>query len=192
MKVTSKPASDQSHGKYKTRISAFGALGYRNYRLFFIGQSISLIGTWTTRLATSWLVYRLTHSGFLLGLIGFTSQIPTFLLAPIGGVCADRLDRRSVLILTQILLALQTLTMAVLAISQRITFFEIIFLSLLQGVINAFEIPSRNVFLVDLIEGPADWGNAVALTYSMENMARLLGAALAGSRSQQSVRVTAF
>ena len=98
-----KTPSDESRGRYKIRISALRALSYRNYRLFFIGQSISLIGTWTTRLATSWLVYRLTRSGFLLGLIGFTGQIPTFLLAPIGGVWADRLDRRGVLILTQIL-----------------------------------------------------------------------------------------
>ena len=175
-----KTPSDDSRGSYKIRLSALRALGYRNYRLFFTGQSISLIGTWTTRLATSWLVYRLTRSGFLLGLIGFTGQIPTFLLAPIGGVWADRLDRRGVLILTQILLALQTLTMAVLTLSERITLLEIICLSLLQGVINAFEIPSRNAFLVDLVEGRADWGNAIALTYSMENMARLVGAALAG------------
>jgi MFS family permease len=178
--VIPKTPPDESFGRRKIRISAFRALGYRNYRLFFTGQSISLIGTWTTRLATSWLVYRLTRSEFLLGLIGFTSQIPTFLLAPIGGVWADRLDRRSVLILTQILLALQTLTMAVLTLSERITLIEIICLSSLQGIINAFEIPSRNAFLVDLVEGREDWGNAIALTYSMDNIARLVGAALAG------------
>ncbi len=175
-----KTLSDESHGRNKIQIFALRALRYRNYRLFFIGQSISLIGTWTTRLATSWLVYRLTRSGFLLGLIGFTAHIPTFLLAPIGGVWADRLDRRGVLILTQILLALQTLTMAVLTFSGRITLLEIICLSLLQGFVNAFEIPSRNAFLVDLVEGRSDWGNAIALTYSMENLARLVGAALAG------------
>jgi len=133
-----------------------------------------------TRVATSWLVYRLTRSEFLLGLIGFTAQLPTFLLAPLGGVWADRLDRRSVLTLTQILLASQTLTMAVLTLSGRIALWEIVCLSLLQGVINAFEIPCRNAFLVDLVEGHEDWGNAIALTYSMDNLARLVGAALAG------------
>jgi MFS family permease len=133
-----------------------------------------------TRVATSWLVYRLTRSEFLLGLIGFTAQLPTFLLAPLGGVWADRLDRRSVLTLTQILLASQTLTMAVLTLSGRIALLEIVCLSLLQGVINAFEIPCRNAFLVDLVEGHEDWGNAIALTYSMDNLARLVGAALAG------------
>jgi len=160
--------------------SALRALGYRNYRLFFSGQSISLFGTWTTRLATSWLVYRLTHSVFLLGLVGFTGQIPTFLLAPIGGVLADRLNRRSVLIVTQILLSLQTLTMGVLTLSKRITVLDIICLSALQAIVNAFEIPSRNSFLVVLVAGRADWGNAIALTYAMENMARLAGAAVAG------------
>lgn len=170
----------EPRGRYEGRSSALRALGYRNYRLFFSGQGISLIGTWMTRLATSWLIYRLTGSGLLLGLIGFTGQIPTFLLAPIGGVWADRLDRRGVLILAQILLAVQTLTMAALTLSRRITIAEIICLSVMQGVINAFEIPSRNSFLVELVEGRADWGNAIALTYSMENMARLVGAALAG------------
>lgn len=158
----------------------FRALGYRNYRLFFSGQSISLIGTWTTRLATGWLVYRLTHSAFLLGVIGFANQIPTFLLAPFGGVLADRLDRRVVLILSQILLSAQTTTMAFLTLSRRITVVEVICLSALQAVINGFEIPARNSFLVDLVEGRADWGNAIALTYAMENMSRLAGAALAG------------
>jgi MFS family permease len=133
-----------------------------------------------TRVATSWLVYRLTRSEFLLGFIGFAAQLPTFLLAPLGGVWADRLDRRSVLTLTQILLASQTLTMAVLTLSGRIALWEIVCLSLTQGVINAFEIPCRNAFLVDLVEGHEDWGNAIALTYSMDNLARLVGAALAG------------
>jgi MFS family permease len=178
--VIPKTPLDEFPVRPKIRISAFRALGYRNYRLFFTGQSISLMGTWMTRLATSWLVYRLTRSEFLLGLIGFIGQIPTFLLAPLGGVWADRLDRRSVLILTQILLASQTLTMAILTLSGRITLVEIICLSLLQGVVNAFEIPSRNAFLVDLVQGREDWGNAIALTYSMDNIARLVGAALAG------------
>ena len=133
-----------------------------------------------TQVATSWLVYRLTRSEFLLGFIGFAAQLPTFLLAPLGGVWADRLDRRSVLTLTQILLASQTLTMAVLTLSGRITLLEIVCLSLLQGIINAFEIPCRNAFLVDLVNGREDWGNAIALTYSMDNLARLVGAALAG------------
>jgi len=164
-----------------TRGSIFRALRFRNYRLFFIGQSISLVGTWTTRLATGWLVFRLTHSGLLLGVIGFTGQIPTFALAALGGVWADRLHRQRLLVLTQVLLMIQTLIMAVLTLTNRITFVEIVSLSLFQGFINAFEIPCRNSFLLDLVEGRANWGNAIAVTYSMENLARLLGAVLAGS-----------
>ncbi|HLH38178.1 MAG TPA: MFS transporter, partial [Bryobacteraceae bacterium] len=115
------------------------ALRHRNFRLFFTGQSISLIGTWMTRIATAWLVYELTKSSLLLGLVGFAGQIPTFLLAPFAGVWVDRLDRQRVLVVTQVLAMLQSLALAVLTLSGRITIHQILWLSAFQGAINAFD-----------------------------------------------------
>ncbi len=159
---------------------AWRALRHRNFRLFFGGQSISLIGTWMTRLATSWLVYRLTGSAFLLGIVGFSGQIPTFLLAPFAGVWVDRLNRRHVLIVTQILAMLQSFALAVLTLTKHITIHEIIWLSVFQGMINAFDMPGRQAFLVEMVEDRQDLGNAIALNSSMVNMARLVGPSLAG------------
>jgi len=159
---------------------AWRALRHRNFRLFFGGQSISLIGTWMTRLATSWLVYRLTGSAFLLGIVGFSGQIPTFLLAPFAGVWVDRLNRRHVLIVTQILAMVQSFALAVLTLTKHITIHEIIWLSAFQGMINAFDMPGRQAFLVEMVEDKQDLGNAIALNSSMVNMARLLGPSLAG------------
>jgi MFS family permease len=156
------------------------ALRHRNFRLFFVGQSISLIGTWMTRVATSWLVYRLTGSALLLGTVGFAGQIPTFLLAPFAGVWVDRLDRRKLLVWTQALAALQSLALAALTLTKVITIREIIALSALQGLINAFDMPGRQAFLVQMVEDKQDLGNAIALNSSMVNMARLIGPALAG------------
>jgi MFS family permease len=162
------------------KINALRALGHRNFRLFFCGQSLSLIGTWMTRLATSWLVYRLTGSSFLLGVVTFAGQIPTFLLGPLAGVWADRWERRRVLLITQFLAALQSLALAALTLSGRITVWEVVCLSVLQGVINAFDMPARQSFLVQMVEGRADLSNAIALNSTMVNGARLLGPALAG------------
>src|ERR1700732_2860565 len=159
---------------------AIRALRARNYRLFFSGQIISLIGTWMTRIATSWLVYRLTGSAVLLGIVGFAGQIPTFLLAPFAGVWVDRLTRRNVLIATQILAMLQSFALAVLTLTKHITIHEIILLSVFQGMINAFDMPGRQAFLVEMVEDKQDLGNAIALNSSMVNMARLLGPSLAG------------
>ncbi len=156
------------------------ALRHRNYRLYFIGQSISLVGTWMTRLATGWLVWRLTQSPEMLGLVGFAGQIPTFLLGPFAGVWADRLDRHRVLVITQILAMVQSFTLAALTISGVINIGEILGLQLLQGVINAFEMPTRQALLVQLIEDRADLPNAVALNSSMVNGARLIGPSIAG------------
>jgi MFS family permease len=161
-------------------INALRALKHRNFRLFFCGQSVSLVGTWMTRLATSWLVYRLTGSTFLLGVIGFTGQIPTFLMAPIAGVWVDRWDRRRVLLVTQLLAAVQSLLLAGLTMSGHITIWEIAVLSMFQGLINAFDMPARQSFLVQMVNGRADLGNAIALNSTMVNGARLLGPALAG------------
>ena len=162
------------------KIDALRALRHRNFRLYFCGQSVSLVGTWITRVATAWLVYRLTGSSLLLGVISFAGQIPTFLLAPVAGVWVDRLERRPVLLVTQFLAALQSLVLAGLTFSGRITIPEIVALSVFQGLINAFDMPARQSFLVQMVEGRADLGNAIALNSTMVNGARLLGPALAG------------
>ena len=159
---------------------AWRALRHRNFRLFFGGQSISLIGTWMTRIATAWLVYRLTGSAWLLGIVGFAGQIPTFLMAPFAGVWVDRLNRRHVLVVTQALAMIQSLILAALTLSHRITVTEIVVLSVFQGFINAFDMPGRQAFLVEMINGREDLGNAIALNSSMVNMARLVGPSLAG------------
>src|SRR5689334_3317494 len=156
------------------------ALGHRNYRLFFAGQSISLIGTWMTRIATSWLVYRLTGSALLLGVVGFAGQIPTFLLAPFAGVWIDRLNRHHVLVITQILAMLQSFALAALTLTKHINVQEIIWLGALQGAINAFDMPGRQAFLIEMVD-KAHLGNAIALNSSMVNMARLIGPSLAGA-----------
>jgi MFS family permease len=149
--------------------------------LYFGGQSISLIGTWMTRLATSWLVYRLTGSAFLLGVVGFAGQIPTFLFAPFAGVWIDRLDRRQVLLVTQILAMVQSLALAFLTLARHINIHEIIWLSAFQGLINAFDMPARQAFLVQMVVDKQDLGNAIALNSSMVNLARLVGPSLAGA-----------
>jgi MFS family permease len=162
------------------KTDALRALRHRNFRLFFCGQSISLIGTWMTRVATSWLVYRLTGSSFLLGTVSFASQIPTFLLGPVAGVWADRWNRRRVLLITQSLAAVQSLVLAGLTLSGRITVTEIILLSIMQGLINAFDMPTRQSSFVHMVNGRADLSNAIALNSTMVNGARLFGPALAG------------
>src|SRR5579884_1596333 len=156
------------------------ALRHRNYRLFFGGQSVSLIGTWMTRLATSWLVYRLTHSALLLGLVSFAGQIPTFLLAPFAGVWVDRWNRHRALVVTQILSMVQSFALAALALTGVIRVWEVIVLMLFQGVVNAFDMPTRQAFVVQMIDRPEDLGNAIALNSSMVNGARLIGPAVAG------------
>jgi MFS family permease len=159
---------------------AWRALRHRNFRLFFSGQSISLIGTWMTRVATSWLVYRLTGSALLLGLVSFAGQIPTFLLAPFAGVLVDRLNRRNLLVWTQVLAAVQSLGLAALTLAKVITIHEILALSVFQGLINAFDMPGRQSFLVQMVDDKKDLQNAIALNSSMVNLARLAGPALAG------------
>jgi MFS family permease len=156
------------------------ALRHRNYRLFFAGQSASLVGTWITRIATSWLVYRLTGSELLLGMVGFFGQIPTMLLAPFAGVLVDRWDRHRMLVATQVLSALQSLALAVLTFSGVITVRHILLLQVLQGVINAFDTPARQSFVVEMVEDRADLPNAIALNSSMVNGARIAGPSIGG------------
>jgi MFS family permease len=157
------------------------ALQHRNYRLFFGGQSVSLVGTWITRLATSWLVYRLTGSELLLGVTGFAGQIPMLLLAPFAGVLVDRWNRHRILVITQILSALQSLALAVLALANVITVAEIIALQVVQGVINAFDTPARQAFIVEMVDDRADLPNAIALNSSMFNASRIVGPAIGGA-----------
>jgi MFS family permease len=160
---------------------ALRALRHRNYMLFFSGQTVSLVGTWMTRLATSWLVYRLTHSALLLGVVGFASQIPLFVLGPFAGVWVDRLDRHRVLVVTQVLSMMQSFMLAGLALSNRITVADILWLSLFQGLINAFDMPARQAFVIEMVNDRSDLPSAIALNSSMVNAARLIGPSVAGA-----------
>jgi MFS family permease len=156
------------------------ALRYRNYRLFFTGQLISLIGTWMTSIATSWLVYRLTGSALMLGAVGFAGQLPAFLFGPAAGLTIDRWDRRRILLATQVLAMLQSLSLAALTLSHTITMTSLMMLTAVDGVINAFDMSCRQAFVVDLIEDKKDLGNAIALNSSMVNAARLIGPSIGG------------
>jgi MFS family permease len=156
------------------------ALRSRNYRLFFIGQSISLVGTWMQQVAMSWLVYRLTGSAFLLGVVGFVGQIPTFLLAPVAGVLADRWDKRRLLIATQTLSMLQAAALAFFVLAGTVQVWQIVTLSLILGITSTFDIPARQSFIVEMVDNREDLGNAIALNSSMFNAARLIGPSIAG------------
>jgi MFS family permease len=156
------------------------ALRHRNFRLFFSGQSVSLIGTWITRIATSWLVYRLTHSAMLLGLVGFCGQIPTLLLAPVAGVLVDRWDRHRILIWTQAMSALQSLALALLALTGTITVEWVLVLQVVQGLINAFDMPARQAFVVHMVDDREDLPNAIALNSTMVNGSRIIGPSIGG------------
>ncbi|MGO9567420.1 MAG: MFS transporter [Desulfomonilaceae bacterium] len=167
--------------KEKTQLKSIArALRHRNFRLFFLGQSVSLIGTWMQRIAVGWLVYRLTDSAFLLGVVGFAGQIPAFVLAPFAGVLADRWNRHRLLILTQALAMMQAFVLAYLVITETVVVWQIIVLSLVLGVVTAFDIPVRQSFMIEMIEEKTDLGNAIALNSSMVNGARLLGPSVAG------------
>src|ERR1700722_5040038 len=156
------------------------ALRHRNYRLFFAGQLVSLIGTFLTQIATAWLVYSMTHRALLLGVVGFAGQIPMFVLTPFAGVWVDRINRQKLLIGTQTLAMLQSLALAFLALTHRINVPEIIGLSIFQGLINAFDIPGRQAFVVEMVTDRTDLPNAIALNSTMVHGARLIGPALAG------------
>jgi len=160
--------------------TVFRALRHKNYRLFFAGQSISLIGTWMQQIAVSWLVYSMTNSAFLLGLVGFSSQIATFLLAPLAGVIADRHHRHRLLLITQSLAMLQAFVLYILYVTHAIAVWHIILLSLVLGAINAFDIPVRQSFTVDMLNDREDLSNAIALNSSMVNVARLIGPSIGG------------
>ena len=156
------------------------SLQHRNFRLFFGGQSISLVGTWITRVATSWLIYRLTGSELLLGLAGFCGQIPTLLIAPFAGVLVDRMDRRRMLVITQAASLAQSALLAALTLSGQITVTQIVVLQVLQGIINAFDTPARQAFVSEMIEDRRDLPNAIALNSSMVNGSRIIGPSVGG------------
>jgi MFS family permease len=173
-------ASTEADSGRSLRWQAAGrALRHRNFQLFFSGQLISLVGTWMQSVAQSWLVYKLTGSGLLLGAVGFASQIPVFLVAPIGGITADRTNRKHVVIATQVASMLLAFVLAGLTLSGKIQVWHIFVLASLLGVVNAFDIPGRQSFLVDMV-GKEDLMNAIALNSSMFNGARVIGPAIAG------------
>jgi len=158
----------------------FRTLQSRNYRLFFIGQFISLIGTWIQQIAVSWLIYKMTNSVFLLGLVGFVSQFPTFVITPFAGVWSDRFNRHKILVLTQTLSLIQALVLAILVLSGAITVWQIILLSLFIGCVNAIDMPNRQSFVIYMIDDRNDLGNAIALNSAMFNGARFIGPFIAG------------
>lgn len=156
------------------------ALQHRNYRLFFGGQSISLVGTWITRVATGWLIYRLTGSALLLGLAGFCGQIPTLLVTPFAGVLVDRMDRRKILVATQVASLLQSALLAGLTLADKVTVAQIVALQVFQGVINAFDTPARQAFVSEMVDDRRDLPNAIALNSSMVNGSRIVGPSIGG------------
>lgn len=156
------------------------ALRHRNYRLFFVGQSISLIGTWMQQIAMSWMVYRLTSSELMLGLVSFAGNIPVIIFAPIAGILADRWNRHRMLVIIQALALIQALLLAALVLTNTIVMWEIIVLGVCLGLVNAFDMPIRQAYVVEMIENREDLSNAIALNSSMFNMARLIGPAVAG------------
>jgi MFS family permease len=176
---STEPALNTSEPK-KNRLSVtLRAMRHRNFQLFFSGQLISLIGTWMQNVAQAWLVYRITGSSLLLGSVGFASQFPVFLVAPIGGIVADRMNRQRVVIGTQIASMILALILALLTLTGRVQVWHIFVLAALLGVVNAFDIPGRQAFLVDMV-GKEDLMNAIALNSSMFNGARVVGPAIAG------------
>ncbi|MGA2617181.1 MAG: MFS transporter [Thermoguttaceae bacterium] len=174
------PGKDAPRTK-STRLSAMGrALAHRNFRLFTIGQGISLVGTWMQQIATIWLVYRLSRSSFLLGLADFSSQIPAALILPVAGVLTDRWNRHHTVLATQTLAMVQALVLMVLTLTGVVSVWQILLLGVLLGLVNAFDVTARQSLVIDLVERHDDLANAVAINSSMFNAARLIGPAVAG------------
>ncbi len=164
----------------KREIHTFRAFRSRNYTLYFMGQGTSLIGTWMQRTAVSWVVYTMTHSAFMLGLTVFASQFPSFVFSLFGGVVSDRYNRYKVILLTQFISMVQAILLAVLILSHHYLVWEILTLSTVLGIINAFDMPARQPLVHELIKDKDDLSNALALNSSMVNLARLAGPALSG------------
>ncbi|HWR08594.1 MFS transporter [Sporomusa sp.] len=156
------------------------ALRHRNYRLFFTGQTISMIGTWMQDIAINWLIYQLTGSALMLGTVNFCSKMPGFMLGPLAGLLVDRFSRHKIIIFTQIMSMLQALVMAVLVLSNRIEVWHVMALGTMLGCIQAFDMPARHAFIVDLVDDREDMNNAIALNSIIINVARLIGPSIAG------------
>src|SRR5580658_5859776 len=172
--------TDAATGPARSRFQdTIRSLKYRNFQLFFSGQLISLVGTWMQNVAQAWLVYRMTGSSVLLGVVSFAGQIPVVPLAPLAGMVADRMDRRKVVIATQTASMVLALVLAVLTLTKLVNVWEVIVLASLMGVVNSFDIPARQSFLVEMV-GREDLMNAIALNSSMFNGARIIGPAIAG------------
>jgi MFS family permease len=161
-------------------ISTFNAFKSRNYRLYFSGQSVSLIGTWMQKTAVSWVIYSETHSKFMLGLTLFASMFPSFVFSFLGGIASDRYDRFKLLLITQFASMAQAVLLTVLIFFKNYTAWEIIALSAVLGLINAFDVPARQSLVYEMVENKADLPNALALNSSMVNLSRLIGPGLAG------------
>jgi MFS family permease len=161
-------------------ISTFSAFRSRNYRLYFTGQSVSLIGTWMQKTAVSWVVYSLTHSKFMLGVTLFATMFPSFLLSFIGGVISDRYNRYKVLLLTQVVSMIQAIMLTVLIFFRHYSVWEILVLSVLLGIVNAFDVPARQSLVYDMVDDKKNLPNALALNSSMVNLSRLIGPGIAG------------
>lgn len=161
-------------------ISTFNAFKSHNYRLYFAGQSISLIGTWMQKTAVSWVVYSLTHSKFMLGMTLFASMFPSFLFSTLGGVVADRYDRFKVLLTTQVISMIQAVLLTLLVYFNQYSIWQILALSVLLGTVNAFDVPARQSLVYDMVDDKKDLPNALALNSSMVNLSRLIGPAIAG------------
>jgi MFS family permease len=159
----------------------FRSLGHRNFRLFFAGQLLSLVGTWMQMTASPWLVYRLTDDAFLLGLVTCCGQLPAFFLGPLAGVVADRVNKRRLIVVTQVVAMLQAFTLAGLTLAGGVTVWHVLVLNLILSSVSAFDLTARQAFLKDMLEDKADLGNAIALNSAMFNSARLVGPALAGA-----------
>jgi len=175
---TTSSQSMSPHGK-DLRVT-FRALRYRNYRLFFAGQGISLVGTWMQALAMGWLVYRLTRSALMLGVVGFAGQIPALILAPVAGVAADRWNRHRIMLVTQTLATVQAVALGLLVVTGSVALWHILLLTIFLGITNSVDIPARQAFIVQMIGKREDLGNAIALNSLMFNGARLVGPSVAG------------
>jgi len=158
----------------------FRALRNKNYRLFFYGQSLSLVGTWIQQVALSWLIYSVTNSPFLLGFVMFAGQLPTFLIAPFAGVFADRYDKHKIIIITQVVSMMQAILLAIFVLTNHINVSILIILNIILGIANSFDIPTRQSFVIQMVENKEDLPNAIALNSSIVNGSRLIGPAVAG------------
>jgi MFS family permease len=176
---TTEPAAARRLASRSRFHDTIRSLKHRNFQLFFSGQSISLIGTWMDNIAEAWLVYRLTGSSLLLGAVAFAGQIPVFLIAPVAGLVADRCNRRKIVIATQVASMVFAFILAMLTLTKRVTVTEVIILAALMGVVNAFDIPARQSFLVEMV-GREDLMNAIALNSTIFNGARIIGPSIAG------------